>query len=419
VQALVRKAAPERERILHEYAAITCNRQTIPVKPGDFKKRPVGSITTVICKNNRRVSLSMKSFFKKHREVLEAEDLQGFSRSMAELQWLLLILVLLYHFIPTRPITNSDALIGIMVCYSASVIVFRYLKLLTRESRWKLAVETWLMIAFISLTLSHTGMVESPLLNLYLLVIIACAMTLGKIMTLLEVMLIAVCYLYMGFASYGEAIFSPETFTLLMAKFSPFLLVAYVTSMLAHDILAANKKITIMSQTDELTGLLNLRAFNLILDKEIARAARSGKAFTVLMLDVDSLKDINDHHGHIAGSRLLQAVANAINTSIRAADAVARYGGDEFVVLLTNTSAAEARIAAGRIRTTVNNTSFYHNGERIHTTVSIGVASFPEGVRHAEEVLEKADRALYNSKRSGRNRVSYYDSKLETVSAIA
>ena len=137
------------------------------------------------------------------------------------------------------------------------------------------------------------------------------------------------------------------------------------------------------------------------------------------MLDVDSLKGINDHHGHIAGSQLLQAVANAINTSIRAADAVARYGGDEFVVLLTNTSAAEARIAAGRIRTTVNNTSFDHNGKRIHTTVSIGIASFPEGVRHAEEVLEKADRALYNSKRSGRNRVSYYDSKLETVSAIA
>lgn len=413
------KAVPDRDRILHEYAAITCNRQTIPYNTGGFKNLPFGSITRVICNNNRRECQSMKSFFTKHREVLEAEDLRSFSRSMAELQWLLLILVLLYHFIPIRPITDSDALIGIMVCYSASVVVFRYLKLLTRESRWKLAVETWLMIAFISLTLWHTGMVESPLLNLYLLVIIACAITLGKVMTLLEVMLIAVCYLYMGFASYGDAIFSPETFTLLMAKFSPFLLVAYVTSMLAHDILAANKKITIMSQTDELTGLLNLRAFNLVLDKEIARTARSGKAFTVLLLDVDSLKGINDRHGHVAGSRLLQAVANAINTSIRTADAVARYGGDEFVVLLTNTSATEARIAAGRIRTTVNNTSFDHHGERIHTTVSIGIASFPEGVSNAEEVLEKADRALYNSKRSGRDRVSYYDSKLETVSAIA
>ena len=361
----------------------------------------------------------MESFFNKHRDVLESEELRGFSRSMAELQWLLLILVLLYYFIPIRPITNSEALIVIMVCYTASVMVFRYLKLLTRETRWKLALETWLMVAFISLTLWHTGMVESPLLNLYLLVIIACAITLGSAMTLLEVILIAVCYLYMGYVSYGDGIFRPETFTLLMAKFSPFLLVAYVTSMLAHDILTAKKKITLMSQLDELTGLLNLRAFNLLLEKEITRAARSGHAFTVLMLDVDSLKGINDRHGHIAGSRLLQTVAGAISNSTRKADVVARYGGDEFVILLTNTGAEEARITAGRIRIAVNNATFEYNGERIHTTASIGIASFPENVSQPEEILDKADRALYSSKRSGRNRVSYYDSELETVSAIA
>jgi diguanylate cyclase (GGDEF)-like protein len=361
----------------------------------------------------------MESFFRKHRDVLESEELRGFSRSMAELQWLLLILVLLYYFIPIHPITNSEALIVIMICYSASIMVFRYLKLLTRETRWKLAVETWLMIAFISLTLWHTGLVESPLLNLYLLVIIACAITLGSAMTLLEVILIAVCYLYMGYVSYGGEIFSPKTFTLLMAKFSPFLLVAYVTSMLAHDILTAKKKIILMSQMDELTGLLNLRAFNLILDKEIARAVRSGLSFTVLMLDVDSLKGINDRYGHIAGSRLLQSIAGAINNSTRKADVVARYGGDEFVILLTNTGAEEARITAGRIRIAVNSASFEYNGERIHSTVSIGIATFPEGVSHAEEVLDKADRALYISKHNGRNRVSYYDAKLETISAIA
>jgi diguanylate cyclase (GGDEF)-like protein len=361
----------------------------------------------------------MESFLKQHKEVFEVEDLQEFSRSMAELQWLLLILVLLYYFIPVRPITNSDALVVIMVCYAASVIVFRYLKFLTRETRWKLAVETWLMIAFISLTLWHTGLVESPLLNLYLLVIIACAITLGKAMTLLEVMLIATCYLFMSQVSYGDAIFSPETFTLLMAKFSPFLLVAYVTSMLASDILTAKEKITRLSQTDELTGLLNLRAFNLILDKEIAKTARSSNPFAVLMLDVDGLKGINDRYGHGAGSRLLQTVAGAIHNSIRTADVLARYGGDEFVILLANTSAAEARTAAGRIRNAVHDACFEYKGERIQSSVSIGIASFPKGVSHAEEILDKADLALYNSKRSGRNRVSYYETSLESVSAIA
>jgi diguanylate cyclase (GGDEF)-like protein len=361
----------------------------------------------------------MDSFFKQYREIFDVEELRGFSRSMAELQWLLLILVLLYYFIPIRPINNNDALIIIMVCYSASVIVFRYLKLLTRETRWKLAVETWLMIAFISMALWYTGMVESPLLNLYLLVIIACAITLGKAMTLLEVILIATCYLFMSFVSYGNAIFSPETFTLLMAKFSPFLLVAYVTSILANDILMAKKRITILSQSDELTGLLNLRAFNLILDKEIAQTARSGQPFTVLMIDIDNLKHINDRHGHGGGSRLLQVAAGAIETTIRSADVLARYGGDEFVVLLTNTGGAEARIAAGRIRNAVHNASFDYKGLPVQPSVSIGIASFPEGVTRAEDVLDKADKALYTSKRNGRNRVSYYDREHETVSAIA
>ena len=360
----------------------------------------------------------MESFFKQHSEVFEKEDLQGFTRSMAELQWLLLILVLLYYFIPIRPITNSDALIVIMVCYSASVVIFRYLKLLTRDTRWKLAVETWLMIAFISLTLWHTGLVESPLLNLYLLVIIACAITLGKSMTLLEVMLIATIYLFMSHVSYGDATFSPATFTLLMAKFSPFLLVAYVTSMLTSDILTTKKKITILSQMDELTGLLNLRAFNLILDKEIAKAARSSHPLAVLMLDVDGLKSINDRYGHGAGSQLLQTVAGAIHNSIRTADVLARYGGDEFVILLANTSAAEARIMAGRIGSAVHNAAFEYKGARIQSSVSIGIASFPEGVSHVEEVLDKADLALYNSKHSGRNRVTYYSTELESVSAI-
>lgn len=357
----------------------------------------------------------MESFFRQHRDVFEADEVLRYSRSMAQLQWLLLILVLLYYFIPTRPITDRDALVVIMVGYSASVPVLRCFRFLTRESRWKLALETWLMIAFITLALWQTGLVESPLLNLYLLVIIACAITLGKAMTMLEVALIATCYLFMSHVSYGDAIFAAETFTLLMAKFSPFLLVAYVTSMLAHDILSAKRKIARLSQTDELTGQLNLRAFNLLLDKEVARAARSRQAFAVLMLDVDGLKDINDRYGHSAGSRLLQGIAATIHSCIRRADIVARYGGDEFVILLANAGTAEARLAAGRIHAAVRKACIEHAGEHIRTTASIGIASFPEGVGHAEEVLDKADLALYHSKRSGRDRVSCYDRDLEST----
>ena len=126
-------------------------------------------------------------------ETYEKEELKGFSRSMAELQWLLLILVILYFFIPIQAIENYDGLIITMTSYSVFIVLFRYLNFQARESRLKLAMETWVMISFITLVLWYTGKVDSPLLNLYLLVIIACAITLGKIMTLLEVALIACC----------------------------------------------------------------------------------------------------------------------------------------------------------------------------------------------------------------------------------
>ena len=348
----------------------------------------------------------------------EYEELKGFSRSMAELQWLLLILVILYFFIPIQPIDNTEKLILTMVSYSGFVLVFRYLNFHARESHLKLAIETWAMVSFITLALWYTGKVDSPLLNLYLLVIIACAITLGKLMTLLEVILIACCYLYMGYYTYSDALFSAQTFTLLMAKFSPFLLVAYVTSMLAADILQAKKRITQLSHTDDLTGLLNMRAFNLVLEKEIARISRHAQPFTVIMVDVDGLKDINDQHGHTAGSRLIKTIAHSIQDCVRTSDVLARYGGDEFVILMSHTSTEHARTAAERIRTAINNTSFDIKGVRIASTVSVGIASFPECVKDAEDVLDKADIALYKSKQCGRNKVTYYDQALETVAVF-
>ena len=217
--------------------------------------------------------------------IYDTEELKGFARSMSELQMLLLILVILYFFVPTQPIINHETLITTMVIYAVFVMSFRYLNLSSQVNRWKLALETWAMIAFITTVLWHTGLVQSPLLSLYLLVIIACAITLGKIMTLLEVALIASVYIFMGYKTYSVGIFAAETFTVFMAKFSPFLLVAYVTSMLAADILSAKKKITLLSQTDDLTGLLNMRAFNLIMDKEIKRATRHRQPFTLVMID--------------------------------------------------------------------------------------------------------------------------------------
>lgn len=350
-------------------------------------------------------------------DSFESEELKSFSRSIAELQWLLLILVMLYFFIPTGPLENPDAIVVTMVCYSAFVLLFRYFSFRAWETRLKLAMETWAMTGFITVILSYTGHSDSPLLNLYLLVIIACAITLGKVMTLLEVFLIASCYLLLGYTHYSLEIFTPETFTTLMARFSPFLLVAYVTSILAADIIAAKRKVIHISQTDELTGLLNMRAFNLMLDKELERARQYRDPFTAIMVDVDGLKGINDRYGHSAGTRLIQSVARTLKNNVRKSDVVARYGGDEFIILMYRTDNETASLCAERIRTAVNNTSLDVDGHRISTTTSIGIASFPDTVMEPEKVLDKADFALYRSKQEGRNQVTWYNRAMDALPA--
>jgi len=349
------------------------------------------------------------------RSAFDAEELSAFSRSMADLHWLLLILVLAYYFMPTGPLTSTDAVIMALVSYTAFVLVFRYMNTRAHDTRIGLVVETWAMIVFITVVLQHTGYIESPLLNLYLLVSIASAITLGMAMTALQVLLIASCYLYLGFQQFSTDMFSAHVFTLIMAKFSPFLLVAGVTSMLAADILAAKRRITLLSRTDELTGLLNWRAFNTILKREVAHAARYKQPVTLALLDVDGFRQFHDHYGHVTGSQLIQSVANALQRCVRASDVLARFGDDKFVVLMPNTGIDDARRYVERIHFTVTNTTLSVNGQCIAASASIGLASYPGGVDRPQALLEKADLALYSSKRYGENRITNYVQELEAV----
>lgn len=233
-------------------------------------------------------------------------ELRSFSRSLGELQWLLLALVLLYSQAPSAKIANPAALIAAMVVYSLFVLCFRYLNFFANPNRWKLAIETWVMILSASLASWYTGGTASPLIGAYLLILIASALTLGKLLTLLEMLLITTIYLYMAYATHGVAAFSLAMFTELMVRFTPLLLVAYLTTMLASDIHYGKQILAEQSHRDELTGLLNMRGFARVLEQEVGRARRYGHPLALLMVDADNLKAINDGHGHEAGNRLIQ-----------------------------------------------------------------------------------------------------------------
>ena len=340
---------------------------------------------------------------------IEQEELRGISRTVAEIEWLLLILVLVY-VVFGRPIPDIEpALSMALFFFAAFVMSFRYTNFYKRETRWKIAVETLAMIAFITWALWFTGGLASPLLNAYLLVVITAALTLGKTVTLAEVALIGVCYLFLGWQVGGEDMARLAFWGAFAAQLAPVLLVAYITTMFSADIRYGLNRAKLLSETDELTGLYNMRGFVVIANRLFAQAQRYERAASFLMLDSDSLKQVNDRHGHEAGNRLLQHVVKAVQGQLRATDVAARYGGDEFVVMLPDTPARGALEVAERIRQAVETAPFTTEAGRVPCTVSIGVASYPQDGRGIESLLARADRALYEAKAAGRNRVAQHD----------
>jgi two-component system cell cycle response regulator len=165
----------------------------------------------------------------------------------------------------------------------------------------------------------------------------------------------------------------------------------------------AQQKLHHQAAVDELTGLGNLWMFRARLAEEHKQFSRYGGPLSLAMIDVDKLKSINDRHGHIAGSDALRAIADVLRRQVRTTDLAARYGGDEFVVLLPHTPAAEAAVFAERVRNKVAMMAV----QDFHPTVSIGVASLsqPGSLETDDQLLRRADAAAYAAKRQGGNRI--------------
>ena len=164
-------------------------------------------------------------------------------------------------------------------------------------------------------------------------------------------------------------------------------------------------RVTRDAMVDGLTGLYNRRAFMGHLAEAVAVASRHGTDLSLLMLDADHFKRVNDQHGHQAGDRVLQFIAETVRRNLRESDSAGRYGGEEFVVLLPHTPVGGAQIVAERIRAFCAASSIPASGGSITVTVSLGAAALRAGCRRGEDLVAAADAALYEAKRTGRNRV--------------
>ena len=162
-----------------------------------------------------------------------------------------------------------------------------------------------------------------------------------------------------------------------------------------------------LATRDELTGLLNRREFDRILAEESERAQRFGSPLALIMADIDFFKKINDKHGHQGGDCVLREVARRLEKQIRSVDRVARFGGEEFALILVQSDTVGGVPLAERLRESIRSTPFDVGGsEPIAVTLSLGIASIPRNAVNASDLLQAADRALYSSKAAGRDRVT-------------
>ncbi|MBX9768859.1 MAG: diguanylate cyclase, partial [Bdellovibrionales bacterium] len=176
------------------------------------------------------------------------------------------------------------------------------------------------------------------------------------------------------------------------------------------ELLTANHKLLDMTEHDELTNLYNMKAFYARLDHELKRARRFEHSVGIIMFDVDHFKRVNDNHDHLFGSFVLKEVGRLIRKNIRNVDIGARYGGDEFVILLTETAPEGALMFAERLRKTIENTVFDSGHDKMQLTISLGVTvTDGRADLDRENLVRIADRALYEAKSSGRNCSRYLE----------
>ncbi|PYO39927.1 MAG: hypothetical protein DMD29_07290 [Gemmatimonadetes bacterium] len=273
----------------------------------------------------------------------------------------------------------------------------------------KFIVEGSAAITFVSLLIMLTGGHASPFFFAYPVIVAGAALVVSPAITLVIAAAASLGYLLGSLADVSGGDLSATDVAGIGFNLIALVLLSYVAMVIAREQRRSRDAAVRLSTVDSLTGLFNRAFFFAALEREVQRSARSGRGFCLLMMDLDGLKAINDRHGHFQGDRVLRRVGEIIRAGVRRIDVAARYGGDEFVVVLVRTKGEGARGVAEKVRARVEAIGRALGYPTGLVTVSIGVAEFaPEGGER-EDVLVAADRALYRAKAAGRNQVAMGD----------
>ncbi len=263
-------------------------------------------------------------------------------------------------------------------------------------------IEGSVAVTVATLLVLLTGRDESPFFFAFPLIVAGAALVATPRATVALVVAATAGYLVAVLVGRAAPV-GPEAVARMAVSLAALLLLAYVAMVIVREHRASLRVAMRLATRDSLTGLVNRGVLFGAIEREIARSARSGRGFCLLMMDLDDLKQINDQYGHIEGDRVLRDIGGVIRAGVRRIDVASRYGGDEFVVLLPETDPTGGFVLAEKIRRDAAELAVAGLGRG--ATLSVGVVSFPRDGRTPDELLISADQAMYTSKRLGRNRV--------------
>ncbi len=270
-----------------------------------------------------------------------------------------------------------------------------------------------LAIGVVTLLVALTDGVRSPFVVGYFLIVGGAALSSDDAAPTLLALAAGVTYLLVagllpGAAPVGAVELAWALFTVMTLA-----LLAYIATVAGRQHRRARDAALRLARFDALTGLYTRNYLFNSIEREIARAARIGRGFCLLMLDLDDLKPVNDTFGHPIGDRVLRGITDVIGRDIRQTDLAARYGGDEFVVLLPETDAAGALVVAEKLRADIAAMLIRSDTRVIRTSVSIGLVVHPEDGLTLDDLMASADAAMYESKRRGKNQIVGYVSRTQ------
>jgi diguanylate cyclase len=323
----------------------------------------------------------------------------GYDRIIGMATWFFVLFVALQ--IKLLPLERGPALV--LAGCSLSVLCYRSLaQQFLPQGQVKGALDLALLLVFVVIVCWFTGKTGSPFVSAIYLILMASSLAVGRKTTYL----LAVCAMaaYTLLAS-GQA---AAPFAGRLIELLPFVLIAHLGALLSGEAETARAEVERLSLTDDLTELNNMRSFETLALQQEKLSKRYRKPFAICMLDADNLKQVNDRHGHLAGTELIKWTAHIIRQNTRECDVAARFGGDEFIILYDDHDKNQIFPAVERIVRAMAVSPFSFEGEMIESTLSAGIASFPDDGEDLRSVVKRADEAMYLSKKLGKNRVSLF-----------